>query len=187
MNKKIRSVLSDRKSRYIGMVIGFFYFLIYKVSINDFFFGATVRKFDVKFLGNWATMMFHSRGPYIWEPIGYFKFPFGVILNISPLNILLGLLVTVLVSFNVSLFVYTLFLPKTCRIPKSYTGFFGMILGFFTGFVCCVPTFLIPFTSLIGGLTTFFIAIRLYLIPIILVLLTYSAYSTLKRLPETIH
>jgi len=59
-----------------------------------------------------------------------------------------------------------------------------MILGFFTGFLCCVPTFLIPFASVVSGLIPFVISIRNYIVPSILILLTYSTIATLKRIPD---
>lgn len=182
MMSKIKTVVNDKKSYYGGMVLGLLYFIIYLTSIGDLFWGQRVEKFSSFFLRNGWDVMFKLRGPYIWEPIGIVKFPFGVIVNISPLNLALAGVITCLVTLNFMLFIYTITLPKSCRIKKNYSGFFGMILGFFTGFLCCVPTFLIPFASVVSGLIPFVVAIRAYIVPAIIILLSLGAISTIRRI-----
>lgn len=163
--------------------MGFTYWVFYMISISDLFINQRVKTVSIYFLENWTEVMFKLRGPYIWESVGVVKLPVGVILNISPFNLILALIITSLVSLNLMLFIYALTLPKVCRIKKNYTGFIGMVLGFFTGFLCCVPTFLIPFASVVSGLIPFVVAIRIYLVPSIILLLMLGAYFTLKRLP----
>jgi hypothetical protein len=171
---KLKKVFKSKKSLLVGFITFFVYLFVYMMSIGDLFIGQSVKGFSTQFLKNASSIMLKSRGPFIWEPIGVIRIPIGLVFNVSPLNILLGLLITSLVTLNIMLFVYTLSLPKVCRIKKNYTGFFGMILGFFTGFLCCVPTFLIPFV----------ISIRQFIVPFILLILTFSAITTIRRLPD---
>jgi len=76
-------------------------------------------------------------------------------------------------------------LPKQCRIDFEVKGIWAVLPSFLTGFACCVPTFLIPFASLLSGIAVYFIKIRPFLIPLAVGLLLWSIHYTIKKIPES--
>jgi len=173
--KTMAKTLKDKKLLFIGILIFIIYFLLYYWSIGYLNFGASGS--HIRFSSNWLGLVFKRSSTFLFEPIGSVQ-NLGVQLLVSPVNILIGLLLSVLVFFNVMAAFYIYKLPKQCRIDHKYTGLIGILPSFLTGFACCAPTFLIPLASIIGSSTAFLSSILQWFLPLSVLLLIYGIYKS---------
>ncbi|MCH4890087.1 hypothetical protein EZV73_21080 [Acidaminobacter sp. JC074] len=175
--KTMKKTLKDKKILFLGLLIFIIYFLLYYWSIGYLNFGANGS--HVRFSSNWVNLVFKRSSTFLFEPVGSFQ-NFGIHVLVSPMNILLGLLLSLLVFFNVMAAFYIYKLPKQCRLDHKYTGLIGILPSFLTGFACCAPTFLIPLASIIGSSTAFLSSIMQWFLPLSVLLLVYGIYKSYR-------
>ncbi|GLI54684.1 hypothetical protein PM10SUCC1_01990 [Propionigenium maris DSM 9537] len=176
---KIDKIFKEKSAVRWGSLAGFLYLLFYLYSTGDLTLGNPFGRFNTVILRGWRVQLFKTKAPFIWEGIGAFStgdFYFIV----SPMNIALGLILGILVALNVAIAIYGKKYPASCPLRKN-RGLLGVFTGLLGGFVCCVPTFIIILGPAFSTLTVFFIRVRIFLIPLTLVLLTWGALWGLKR------
>ncbi|MCH8049283.1 hypothetical protein IH979_01055 [Patescibacteria group bacterium] len=125
--------------------------------------------------------MFKTIAPFLWEPVATLEIV-GLTLFISPLNYVLDLILSVLVFLNILVAVYSFSLARVCNIRPGFHGILGFFPAFLTGFACCVPTFIIALGAVATGFTVFFIAIRPFLIPVSIAIMTWGYWWSVHRI-----
>ena len=176
---KTKIILSSRKSLLSGAIAGVAFILLYLVSIEHLSF--TVKGFSFFMVDNPLTRALVMRAPFMWEPIASLSF-FGIQLFISPLNIIVGLILAALVFLNIAVAVFSYAYRKVCSSRPGYS-IAGILPAMFSGFACCVPTFIITLAPVLGSLTVFFVQIQPYMLPLSLILMSYSLFFSVSRLP----
>lgn len=177
-----KKILSVRKVKYTAASIMIIYFLLYLWSINYLNFSKSDNSFKLVFLSNWNQLIFKRSSTFLFEPIGYLELFRSIRILISPINILLGIFLSLLVFINIASVMYMYSLPKQCRIDTKFSGLVGILPSFLTGFACCVPSFLIPLASILGSTTAIITDIFIWILPVSIVLLLYGAISSVKKI-----
>lgn len=178
---KLSEVLAHERARRISIAIGVIYYLIYLYSIGNITPAAASERLGFMVVDDWLGRMFTLRAPFLWEPVAAVQLPGVVTVFISIPNLALGLALSALVALNVAIAVYTYY---AMPIRPGIRGLLGLIPSLFTGFVCCVPTFLLTLGTVSTSFTMFFIGIRQFLIPLSLVLLSANLVWSLRSMPD---
>lgn len=176
---KIGKVLKEKSVMRWGFLAGVLYLLLYLYSTGDLTLGNPLGRLDLIVLNSWRSQIFKAKAPFIWEGIGAISLG-DLYLILSPMNITLGVILSILVTLNVVIALYGRRHPATCPLRKN-RGLLGVFTGLLGGFACCVPTFIIILGPAFSGLTIFFIRVRMFLIPLTLIILTWGALWGLKR------
>ena len=163
-----------------GVLAGIFYFFLYLYSIEDISPKSPSEKIDFFILHTWKKQILKSKGVFIWEGIGAFSLG-EFYIALSPLNIALGVILSLLVGLNIAILLYGRKYPGSCPLNVN-KGILGIFTGLLGGFACCVPTFIIILGPAFSGLTIFFIRLRVFLIPLTLILLLWGALWGLRRI-----
>lgn len=177
----LNKILRDKGARRIGFLSGLIYFILYLYSVGDISWVSDIQR-GVFFLSNWEDVIFKMKSTFIWEAVGVITGG-NIYMAVSPLNILLGVVLSELVFINIATALYAKKHPGSCPLGMK-TGFLGVFASFLGGFACCVPTFIIVLGPIFSGLTLFFIKIRIFLIPGSLLILMWGAVWGLKRIKE---
>ncbi|MCH8550678.1 MAG: hypothetical protein LAT62_02000 [Natronospirillum sp.] len=119
----------------------------------------------------WAdpALMFRRTGYLLFDAIAVIHTPLFTWL-LSPLNLLLGLIISLLVGLNLVLSWIAWRQPRACRVNGS-TGTLGLIPALLAGGACCAPTLLLVLG--IQATAALITAIQ-WMIPLALVLLIGS-------------
>jgi hypothetical protein len=160
---KINRAIRDRRSRLYGLVIAFIYFIVYLNSVGNLLFTADSGFLDLSVVPNWRITIFKPIAPYIWESIAVFRIAGGLSWFISVPNLLLDIFLSALVFLNIASAMYSY---QVLPIRPGLRGLIGLVPSLFTGFACCVPTFIITLGAISTSFTMFFIEIRQILVPI---------------------
>lgn len=177
----LNKILKDKSAVRMGFFIGLLYFILYLYSVGDISLGKNIQR-GIFFLSNWKDLIFRMKNSFIWEAVGVITGK-NFYIALSPLNMLLGLILSRLVFVNISIALYAKKNPKSCPLGMK-TGFLGIFASFLGGFACCVPTFIIVLGPAFSGLTLFFIKIRIFLIPVSFLILTWGVIWGVKRIKE---
>lgn len=183
--KTILDILKDKKSKRIGLVVGIIYFLFYLYSIGNIAIVEGYESFSFKVADNWQDKIFKVRTPYIWESIAAFHIYKGLSFFLSIPNLIIALLLAFLVFLNIAIAAYSYSISKVCQFQPGFKGLLGFLPSFFTGFACCVPTFLIALGPVLASFTIFFIKIRQLLIPFSFFLMIIGIIWSTKRIPSS--
>ncbi len=175
---KIGRVLRDGRSRRVGLVVALVYFLIYMYSINNLVLGGVSTTPGFRVVDGWQSKVFRSTAPYLWEAVAVLSFG-GISVFISVPNLILAGFLSVLVLLNISTAMYTYY---AMPIRPGLRGLIGLVPSLFTGFVCCVPTFIITLGTISATFTVFFIEIRQYLIPVSLAIMAVNLVWSLRQM-----
>jgi hypothetical protein len=174
---KIERIVRDRKSRRVGLVVALIYFLIYLYSVGNIIVGGT-SWLGFRVVDDWQNKVFRSTAPYLWEAVGVLSFE-DLSVFISVPNLILAGVLSTLVLLNISTAMYTYY---TMPIRPGLRGLIGLVPSLFTGFVCCVPTFIITLGTISATFTVFFIEIRQYLIPSSLAIMAVNLIWSLRQM-----
>lgn len=175
---KINSIRKHRRPLTAGAAVGLFYLLIYLISIEHLFWSRQP-----------ATMMIVSepfqrtlvmRAPFLWEPVMMMTL-FGITLFVSPLNLILGGVLGLLVGANIMVAVYSYQYRHICRIDSG-VGLAGILPGVLSGFACCAPTFIIALAPALSSFTVFFLQVQPFLIPFSLFVMVLGLFWSVSRL-----
>jgi hypothetical protein len=98
---------------------------------------------------------------------------------VSVPNLALALVLSSLIALNVAIGSYAY---HAMPIRQGFKGLLGLIPSLFTGFVCCVPTFMLSLGTVSTSFTMFFIGIRRLLIPLSLALLSANLMWSLRSM-----
>jgi hypothetical protein len=175
MASKLWNVVRDRKSRRYGLIFALIYFLLYLYSIGNLTIVEMPELLKFRVLKNWQSSIFKPIAPYLWESVAVLYIAGGLSWFISVPNLLLDVLLSALVFLNIASAMYSYYVLP---IRPGLRGLIGLVPSLFTGFVCCVPTFIITLGAISTSFTVFFIELRPFLMPLsILVMVANLAWS----------
>ncbi len=175
--KTIRAI-RDGRSRLYGLAIALIYFILYLNSVGNLLFTADSGFLNLSVVPNWRINIFKSIAPYIWESIAVLRIAGGLSWFISVPNLVLDIFLSALVFLNIASAMYSY---QVLPIRPGLRGLIGLVPSLFTGFACCVPTFIITLGAISTSFTVCFIEIRQYLVPAsVLVLVVNLVWSLMS-------
>jgi hypothetical protein len=169
----------DRNSRRYGVVFAVIYFLLYLYSIGNLTIVEMPELLKFRVLENWQSSIFKPIAPYLWESIAVLYIAGGLSWFISVPNLLLDVLLSSLVFLNIASAMYSYYVLP---IRPGLKGLIGLVPSLFTGFVCCVPTFIITLGAISTSFTVFFIELRPFLMPLSILILGVNLAWSLRAL-----
>ena len=173
--------MKDRRSRKYALMIGVIYLLLYLVSIGNLSIIRMPETLKLRLINDWQSKIFKPIAPFLWESIAVLYIYGGLTLFISVPNILVALFLTILVFFNIATAVYNY---NIMPIRPGLKGLIGLVPSLFTGFVCCVPTFIITLGAISTSFTVLFIEIRQYLIPVSVIIMVLNMVWSIRQMKE---
>lgn len=179
---KISIILKDKKTKRISLLVAIAYFLFYLYSIGNIAFVEMPESFSFRVIDDWKNKIFKPVAPFLWESIAVFYIYNGLSVFFSIPNFILAAILSFLVFLNIAVAVYSYSVSKVCRFRPGNKALIGFLPSFFTGFACCVPTFLIALGPVLASFTIFFIEVRPFLIPISFILMILSLIWSSKRI-----
>ncbi len=168
----ITVMLSERSYKLMLFTITLLYLVLYMISLGNILFeGASFGSASLEW-----TKMFHRNGYFTFEPIYQLTAP-GLTIFISPINLILGLLLSILVGLNMTVTILAFRQPAACSFNRT-SGFLASVPGLLAGGACCAPALV-----LILGLqmSTFVVTLSQWMIPIAFGLLVLTLILILRR------
>lgn len=169
---KLRRLLSRPFYRRLAIGLGGGYLLLFLIALQDLSFSGQ----GVRLLTTEWTRMFDRTGTMTFEPILQLTLP-GVTLLLSPLNVLIGGLLSGLAGLNLAVTYLAYKHPHACRLNRS-TGIVASLPALLAGGACCAPTVVLLFGLQMSSL---FITAFQVLLPIAAVLLVGTLKLILDR------
>lgn len=169
---KLRTILSHQSYGIIFVLFVASYLLIYMSALGDVIFSGG--RFSLAAV-EW-TKMFKRSGYLTFEPIYRLTTPALTIL-ISPINVLIGLVVSGLVGLNLTVTVLAFRQPRACSFNRT-SGILASLPALLAGGACCAPVIV-----LILGLqmSTLVVTLSQFMIPIAIVILATTLLMILNR------
>lgn len=176
---KFNKIRKHHKPLMAGVAVGLFYLLIYLISIEHLFWSR--QPATILAVSEPLQRMLVMRAPFLWEPVIMLTL-FGITLFVSPLNLVLGTVLGMLVGANIMVAVFSYQYRKICRIDSG-VGLAGILPGVLSGFACCAPTFIIALAPALSSFTVFFLQVQPFLIPFSLIFMMLGLFWSVYRLP----
>jgi hypothetical protein len=164
-------------------LIAAFYLVIYSLITGILVISLNDAGFSLLIVENWPSLIFRTRAPFNWEPIGLLSLG-GVQIFLALPNIIFGLIVGLLVGANMSVSIYTYRARNVCKIDPSRSVAVA-IPALLTGVACCGPTFLLSLGIASASLSAAFVSVLPFLFPIALVGLALSLIWSGWKLSQT--
>jgi len=163
----IQIISSRKKNQGIFTSIFVIYLILYLIAIRDIQLTSAQNGITFSHLGR----VIESSSFLDFRPIIKLTIE-PVVIFISPINILIGLIISLLVSVNFLLLYIIIKRPKRCDISDT-TGIFASLPALLSGTACCGP--IIP---IILGLqvTSTFLTLTKLAIPVSILLLLITTY-----------
>lgn len=158
-------ILKQKKRRRGVIVLAGLYLIAFLLAVQDLSFPggpAMVRATEL-------TAMFRRTGFLLFDAVAILQIPLFTVL-VSPINILIGAVLSLLVGLNLTMSYIAWRQPRACSINKA-TGTLGILPALLAGGACCAPTILLILG--IQATATLITASRL-MIPLAFVLLVGS-------------
>jgi hypothetical protein len=170
--RTLAAILSVSRYRRLAAALGGLYLVLFLVALQDISRGG--RGFQVLTV-DW-TRMFDRTGAVTFEPIAQVTLP-GLTLLLSPLNVLIGALISLLVGLNLTVTYFAFRQPRACSFNRS-TGVLASVPALLAGSACCAPAIV-----LILGLQVSSLLVTVFqaLIPAAAVLLIVTLKLILDR------
>ncbi|OLS26728.1 MAG: hypothetical protein HeimC3_08300 [Candidatus Heimdallarchaeota archaeon LC_3] len=181
----VGNILIRFKYILITTLIAGLFAILYLGFINHIYFARRAIPLDFLLLDNWSELIFRERAAFNWEPImrlsiGTFRF------DIAVPNLFLGLFLGLIAGLNISLSIYSLTeAPKACKINPA-TGIMSIIPSFFSGFLCCAPTFVAVLGISSAAFTLFFIDILPFIIPFAIISSLFILGWNIRKLNKSL-
>ena len=134
---KLGTVLSIPTYRRLGLAVSGAYLLLFLVALQDISAGGRGLDFLTT---NWDRM-FDRTGPLTFEPVARVTLP-GVTILVSPLNILLGAGLSLLVGLKLVITWIAIRQPRVCSFNRS-TGILASMPALLAGSACCAPAIIV--------------------------------------------
>lgn len=186
--RHLRAVLATRAALATSIAVGLGYLGIYLFSIGDVVYSRDLWVLEapsVDVVSGWASRLFDRRAPFSYEPIAAVYLTERFVFFVSPMNLLLGVVLAILLSLNVAVLVFVLRAPKACSARTSRSGLLAALPALFLGFACCAPTILLALGTVAASVTLGFLAVRSFLYPVALVGMLIGLLFNLRRIrPE---
>lgn len=170
--QKLGAILAVPFYRRRAIALASGYLVLFLVAIQDVSRGGV--GFD--FLSTEWGRMFERRGAFTFEPIAQLTLP-GLTILLSPLNLLIALLISLLASANLILTYIAFRRPKACSFNRS-TGILASVPALLAGSACCAPAIVL----ILGlQLSSLLVGIFQVLIPVSIALLLLALKLILDR------
>jgi len=179
MVSKLGYVVRDWKSRRYGLIFALIYFLLYLYRIGNLTIVEMPGFLKFRVLENWQANIFKPIAPYLWESVAVLYIAGGLSWFISVPNLLLDVVLSALVFVNITSAMYSYYVLP---IRPGLRGLIGLVPSLFTGFVCCVPTFIITLGAISTSFTVFFIELRPFLMPLSILIMGANLAWSLRSL-----
>ncbi len=170
--KKLRNILSIPFYRRLTVGLGGAYLILFLIALQDLSFSGQ----GVRILTAEWTRMFDRTGTMTFEPVLQLILP-GLTFLFSPLNVLIGGLLSGLAGLNLAVTYLAYRQPKACRFNRS-TGLFASLPALLAGGACCAPAIVLIFGLQVSSL---FITVFQVLLPVAGVLLVVTLKLILDR------
>lgn len=177
-------VLSYPKARKAIIISALLYIIFYLFIIGDLTYSTSQLTSDApvfRAVDDWTLLLFKEKVSFNYEALASFYFTNNFAFLISPLNILLGSVLSILIGLNIGFLIFALERPKVCG-SKSYSGIVSSLPTVFMGFTCCAPTILVALGSAAASITLGFIALRSIFYPLAFIGMLISLQLNLKRI-----
>lgn len=168
----LRAVLRIPRYRVMGAALSVLYLVLFLLALQDLSVGGS----GVRVLTTDWERMFDRTGTFTFEPIAQFVVP-GLTLLVSPLNILLGLALSILAGLNLVLTYIAFRQPAACSFNRS-SGVLASLPALMAGGACCAPAIVLILGLQVSSLM---IGVFQVLIPVSLVLLVLTLKLILDR------
>lgn len=154
------------------------YLILYMVALQDISLGGT----GFQFLTTDWSRAFDRTGALTFEPIAQLTLP-GVTILVSPVNIAIGALLSLLVGVNLTVTYIAFRQPRACSFNRA-TGILASLPALLAGSACCAPAVILILGLQVSSLL---IAAFQVLIPVSGLLLLLTLALILRRTnPELI-
>lgn len=161
-------------------ITGILYIIVYLYAIGDLSYQPGVEQ-QLIFVDHPLHRMFEpGPGRFSYEPVALID-AWVIRYLFSPLNLLLGLLLSVLVGINLGLSYLAVIQPKACGIGTG-SGLLASIPALLAGSACCAPVILVVFGITASGTVLSLIS---WLLPIGLMLLIVSLIYMASQINPT--
>lgn len=158
--------MTARASRRIALAIGLVYLLGYLYVLGDLAFGGP-GGWTVLVADEWSIRWLQMRSLFQFEGVALVRAD-AVTLIVSPLNLLIAIALSGLVSTNVHGAIELHRAPPACAVPGARTGLLASAPAMIAGGACCAPTLLlligIPGLGAVAGLFAWMIPLSLALL-----------------------
>lgn len=131
--RKLAVILAVPRYRRLTLGIAAVYLVLFLVALQDLTPGGS--GFGLVTTG-WSRMI-ERTGTVTFEPIARLTMP-GVTILLSPLNLLIGGIISVLVGLNLLVTYIAFRQPKACSFNRS-TGILASFPALLAGGACCAP------------------------------------------------
>lgn len=171
-----RLLARDPVSHLIFWSVALVYILMFQIALGDLTVdGHAARAPEAFLVPGWSEMIWRSRGPFHFEPIGMLEAPFVVWL-VSPVNVAIGAVLGLLTGVQIAL----VRIARRCAVQcglSPLTGVFAGLPGLLAGTACCAPVlFLLLGVQVTAGLLT----LMGLMVPIAFVLLLAGMLFSLR-------
>jgi len=176
------SILSQRRIFIVFLLILIAYILLYLSATQQLIFTARMGPADsffaLKILPNWPELIFKSRSPFLFEPIGALYLGHNLKLLLPPPNLLIAGILGTLVAANLATSYYS-FRNLGLRGVRGFGALAGTIPAVLSGATCCAPTIVL----VIGlQLTSTLATVWSLFVPISFVLLLLALLWSLRKI-----
>lgn len=133
----VKTVVTRRRYRRITVVIGLLYLIAFLLAVQNLSIpgGQTMAR-----AGN-VSAMFRRTGFLLFDAVAIVQTPLFTLL-VSPINILMGIVLSAIVGLNLTMSYVAWRQPRACSVNRA-TGMVGMFPALFAGGACCAPTVLL--------------------------------------------
>ncbi|MBT2366119.1 hypothetical protein J7E88_12570 [Streptomyces sp. ISL-10] len=169
---RVRAALAARRHRRTALIVASVTLLVYLFSLGDLVVSASGRFTGAPVFQAAPGQLLEVRGPYLFEPVLAWYPTRHLAVFLSPVNLMLGSVVAVLVGCNIAVAAHAARQAASCRRTR-YARLLGVLPAFLLGFACCVPTFLLVLgASTAAALLPVLMPLRPVFYPLTLLMLT---------------
>lgn len=170
--RKLETLLGVPRYRRLTLWIGLVYLILFVVALQDISLGGRGFGFQT---ADWSRM-FERTATVTFEPVARLTVP-GLTILISPLNLAIGAVLSLLVGLNLLVTWVAWKHPGACGFNRS-TGILSSLPALFAGGACCAPAIV-----LILGLQMTSVMVTTFqaMIPLALLLLLVTLKLILDR------
>ena len=170
--RKLKNILRIPFYRWLTAGLGGLYLILFLIALQDISLGG--RGFQV--LSTDWTRMFDRTATFTFEAVAQITLP-GLTILISPINILIGSIISLLVGLNLAITYIAFKQPKACSFNRS-TGILASLPALLAGGACCAPAIILILGIQVSSM---FITVFQILIPVAIVLLVVTLKLILDR------
>jgi hypothetical protein len=170
--RKLVAILRIPLHRQVAALVAVPYLLLYLTALGDISPGGSGSEL---LTAEWRRM-FDRTGPLTFEPIAQLTLP-GVTMLLSPVNLLIGLLVSLLAAVNLTVSYVAFRQPSVCRFNR-FTGILASLPALLAGGACCAPTIVLILGLQVSSLL---MSVFQVLIPLSVLLLLVTLVLALGR------